>query len=583
MLLRIALAGFAAVAWTAAEADDVAAFYLFNERAPGESAVGVPITNAVDATTHAGSATVADGGAIVYDADVPGQYLFSGFGESAVQVGAHPRSLKISGSSYVAGKSGNISFADISDVLSESKDSEYTIEYFIKIDPGITNLSYQTLFSFDSGFQMDGATSNGDVLANEMNLLYCTAKPSQFRFGSGSGGAAAYFGIANFSQVETPRWQHMAFVHSNKTWWVHLNYYTGKIGNKPCAYNGQIAGTPLRFGRDNFQGKIACLRITKKALPISQFLYASDYPNYFPDTVFHWLLNGESGTAAGVISNNAPRGVEVIGSSGTNQVSDIISRLKVGSTAISAMTGDGQASASTNNVWPVYAPYRNAKAVVAGESVLGESSSSAYLEIRHRDSPSDTFGSGPDLRIDSNKYVPYTGSFTMKCLAKFDAVAWTNEVINAGIAGGRLRTSMFGYAVGTTNYRWMYQYYQNTKTLRITCNVRTNNAATKDIPWDGNSGVVNIEDGRWHHYAVTFDIDKQEFIGYLDYVPVVTNRPPEGTSYYRSETARHYVGNWLSGHPYPGWFDQVRVTRRVLQPSQFIRLKSTTGMMLLVW
>ncbi|MBQ6914945.1 MAG: hypothetical protein IJQ65_04430, partial [Kiritimatiellae bacterium] len=385
MLMKIALVCFAAVAWSAAEAGDVAALYLFNERAAGESAVGVPITNAVDAATHAGSATVVDGGEVVYDDDVPGQYLFSGFGESAVQVGAHPRSLKLSGSSYKDGKSGNISFADISDVLSENEDSEYTIEYFIKIDPDSSNITWVTVFSYDCGFQMDGATTKDGVLANEMNLLYCTEKPSQFRFGSGSGGASARFAINNFSQVATPRWQHIAFVHSNKTWWTHLNYNTAKVGNKPIGYVGPVAGTPLRFGRNNFQGKIACLRITKKALPISQMLYASDYPNYFPDTVFHWLLNGEAGTAAGTISNNAPRGVEVIGSSGTNLVTDIINRLKVGNTAISEMTGDGQASASTNNVWPVYAAYRNAKAVVAGESVLGESSSSVYLEIRHRD------------------------------------------------------------------------------------------------------------------------------------------------------------------------------------------------------
>ena len=38
MIMKIALAGFAAVAWSAAEAGDVAALCLFNERAAGESA-----------------------------------------------------------------------------------------------------------------------------------------------------------------------------------------------------------------------------------------------------------------------------------------------------------------------------------------------------------------------------------------------------------------------------------------------------------------------------------------------------------------------------------------------------------------
>ena len=574
-----------AVAWTVAEGGDVAAFYLFNERAAGESAVGVPITNAADSASHMGSATVVDGGAIVYDDDVPGQYLFSGFGESAVQVGAHPRSLKISGSSYAANKSGDLSFADISDVLSESEDSEYTIEFFVKIDPGCSNLSYQTVFSFDSGFRMDGATfeSSKGILSTDMNLLFCTGKPDQFRFGMGSGGASARFGIANFSQFVNYRWQHMAFVHSNKTWWVHLNYSTGKIGNKACTYGGKVTGLPLQFGRNNFQCKISGLRVTKKALPVSQLLYASDYPGYFPDTVFHWLLNGDAGTNVGVISNNAPRGLEVIGSSGTNQVSSIINTLKIGTINLASMTGDGNGHASTNNVWPVYAARQKIKAVCDGEEVLGESSSSVYLEIRHRDSASDTFGSGPDLRIDHTAYVPYTGSFTMECLSKFDAVAWTNEVINAGIAGGRLRTSLFGYAVGTDNYRWMLQYYQNTRKLQLTCNVTTNGVSGKDIPVASASSEVKIEDGRWHHYAVTFDVDKQEFVGYLDYVPVVTNRPPEGTKYYRSATAKHFVGNWLSGHPYPGWFDQVRVTRRVLPPSRFLRLKRPpVGMLLLV-
>jgi len=570
LALALAVAGAAF-----AQNDDVAAFYMFNERAAGESAVGVPITNAVDSASHIGSATAVDGGEVVYDDDVPGQYLFSGYGESAVQVGAHPRSLKISGSSYAADKSGNLSFADISDVLSASEDSEFTIEFFVKFEPAISNISYYSIFSFDSGFRMDGATAETSkgILSTEINMLL--TKLPQYRIGMGSGGSSDRFLISNVGEWLTYKWQHVAIVHSNKAFWVHLNYYNpANPGKKTVTYNGAlVSGGPLQFGRNHFQGKIACLRVTKKALPVSQFLYASDYPEYFPETVFHWQLEGEPGTAVTTISNSAPRGVYAIGSSGTNQVPDIISKLKPGGTVISSLTGDGIGEASTNNVSPVYVARPKELIAMDGDTQVGESRTCAYLEILHRDSPSHTFGSGPVIKGDHNTYVPYTGSFTMECFSKFDAAAWTNEAINAGIVGGRLRTSIFGYAAGTGNYRWMLQYYQASKLLKLTCNATTNGVAGKDIPVDEDSATVNIEDGKWHHYAVTFDEDRQEFVGYMDYKPVLTNAVTGILRYYRQGTYRHYVGNYLSGHPYPGWFDHVRVTRRVLPPSRFLRLK----------
>ena len=283
------------------------------------------------------------------------------------------------------------------------------------------------------------------------------------------------------------------------------------------------------------------------------------------------------------ISNSAPRGIEALGSSGTNQVPDIISKLKPDGIAISSLTGDGVGEASTNNVSPVYVARPKEMMVMDGDSQIGDSLTSAYLEIRHRDSSSDTFGSGPVIKNDGSTYIPYTGDFTMECFTKFDAEAWTNEVINAGIAGGRLRTSFFGYAAGTGNYRWMLQYYQNTGTLKFTCNATTNGVAGRDIPLSTDSAVVQVEDGKWHHYAVTFDENRQEFVGWMDYKPVLTNTVTGNLRYYRQGNYRHYVGNWLSGHPFPGWFDQVRVTRRVLPSSRFLRLKRPPSGLILLY
>ena len=82
-------------------------------------------------------------------------------------------------------------------------------------------------------------------------------------------------------------------------------------------------------------------------------------------------------------------------------------------------------------------------------------------------------------------------------------------------------------------------------------------------------------DGKWHHVAVTYDPDKGEFRAYFDYVYLGRNE-----RHIDPETVDNkiYIGsNPWNQSPRTWKFDNVRITRKVLKPCEFLTSKHVIG------
>ncbi len=81
------------------------------------------------------------------------------------------------------------------------------------------------------------------------------------------------------------------------------------------------------------------------------------------------------------------------------------------------------------------------------------------------------------------------------------------------------------------------------------------------------SSGVDVEDGQWHHVA--FSYEKQTVRMYVDYAPCGgVGRTAFPLVYTDGELC---LGDGAGEGPFNGWIDEVRITPRALEPSEFLR------------
>ena len=97
----------------------------------------------------------------------------------------------------------------------------------------------------------------------------------------------------------------------------------------------------------------------------------------------------------------------------------------------------------------------------------------------------------------------------------------------------------------------------------------------QDGGWNDIGKARNPADGKWHHVAVIHDPEKGEFRAYFDYARLGSR---SGTIDAATVGDKIYIGtdNW--GQSCRTWkFDNVRVTRKALQPTEFVNVHPVTG------
>lgn len=618
VFIRLSAFAAACAACASLNAGDTMAFYTFTEGTPGTSAVGTSILNAVDAATHVGTPAVNDNGThlgkVEFSADAPAKYIFSGKG--GVPVATNAQSLFFDGvldRTNNAKEGGTVSFADIGTEL--SKCDEYTVEFFWKVDSNEVagvHAYYSSLIYKPSVVWHDGThVSTGEPIGDK--AVFLPVSPQSYAVSS----KAADINYQNeavlynntYAGYYTPslldgKWHHIAVTYSRDQKLRRvIADYTSQCCNK--SRNGLNRGETvtnsvvessqsLDLGNYIMRGHFACLRVTKRVLAISELLYASNNENFFTDggeTVFHWRCDGESGAAVSVITNRfVPENFHAVNPN-LFYFNDswIVSGL---------YTGNGSVVSTFDGVWPTYTnelPHAKKTNVVDGDDkskVIASNEGSVSLSPPRCSVMNDKLGL--TLAKDDFRHVAEGESFTCECFCKFGFQAAVDAGANKSypwftIIGsphnGWAKDWRFGFDLsprtsGTegTLDQWEYLRPQLDMYVRKPDSTIVNVTAVGTNLKRGNPPF----DEEWHHFAVVYDAPNTNIACYLDYKPWYSKILP-GQLLVRDPANQYYIfGYGCSGFPAPVTYDEIRLTRKALSPSQFLHLaKPQRGMHIL--
>ena len=106
------------------------------------------------------------------------------------------------------------------------------------------------------------------------------------------------------------------------------------------------------------------------------------------------------------------------------------------------------------------------------------------------------------------------------------------------------------------------------------CTFLCNDNTTLAHGWGNGAKSVRIDDGRWHHMAVTFDFGTRKVYSYVDYVRISTATMDEkAVGFYHPANSPLQIGGNASHSTrrHNGEIDEVRISDEALPPEKFLR------------
>jgi len=132
---------------------------------------------------------------------------------------------------------------------------------------------------------------------------------------------------------------------------------------------------------------------------------------------------------------------------------------------------------------------------------------------------------------------------------------------------------------GGANGSWFLMANAGRIGLRVDSDIDLNGDGDTNDPGEGrfNQGLYSnvaahgsIDDGQWHHIAVTYDDSPATFKLYKDYSYIGQLVPGNGGSIVYDGGVLH-LGGRNNGNGWEGWMDELRLVDDVLTPEQFLR------------
>ncbi|MDX9866774.1 MAG: LamG domain-containing protein [Kiritimatiellia bacterium] len=470
------------------------------------------VTNSAVPGTLTGVATnVLDGTIPVYTTTVPGTNIWDGL-SGPLYHADNQTALEFSGNGLTGGV---IRVADDPD---RTRPESVTFEAFIKA---------RTL--------IQGGTVAKKVRAGTGASwwLYTTSSGGlTLRIDTAGGGEGAVSLTATTAGLGDGKWHHVAFTYAgwNTNAVLYVDYVaktSKKLLTPPLDYDGG----DLLIGHDgaggSFDGWIDEVRVSDKALGLSQFLYVIEDRFVSDGVLLHYTFDSEAaGSNVGAVTNVAQ--------------TDLLN-----GTAVKTGTGSTQ---------PQYAadrPDDGRYTVVDGKG--GEPLHYNRSAIRMW---------GPAAGVGGRVETPWPR--TVVSLTNLTVEAFVKPDWPASFAG------IFRKArSGISNPTFALSVTTNTSGVSLTGRFDT------ELP-TGPAGfnetftptkTVNLRDGRWHHVALTYAHPEKRARMYVDYVEVGTRTTTNPLVY---EGGDFIIGTSGTSY-YDGWIDEVRVTGRVLSTNEFLR------------
>lgn len=400
--------------------------------------------------------------------------------------------------------------------------SNITVEAFIKTD---RHVNYALVV---------GKTRSGDGAATSWNLDFDGEGRPRVRLDNTN----SVLGIGKNNEafdsqavVEDGKWHHVAFTytHTSQMVRVYVDYVERqtKMSAAPLVYSDGDIRIGQGCGGRAFDGWIDEIRVTADTLLPHQFMTA-----YEPiPTVFHLPFQDAPAGTEAVLATNTARTLITHGTAGI-----LNSGVKPAYSAERAF-GDGGAALITDG---------------DGGPVIGMSTGS--LLFTNTGLPDNPAAPGSVVTIPGNAYVAPVTNFTAEAFMRVRDHVGFAQII------GKKHTMNDGWIA------WSLAY-NSEGNLRARFDTSTDGVNTNGHNQTIESGPAGkVNDGLWHHVALTYDYPTKTVRLYKDYEFVreaVTINPV------RLDTANYLIG--AGDKAFDGWIDEVRFSSRVLTPDQFLR------------
>lgn len=457
----------------------------------------------------------ANGATILFDADVPAAFVYDPLSGG---LWSNATSARFNGTSHFA-------IDDNTNSPPLHEPASFTIETFARIDP--SNAQYTAVLSKERSGTSPAWQWDLRGLAGQIGMRYDTQDSPN----PGLGQSNEYFTAPTIVTDNT--WHHIATTYdaSTRTFTMYVDYQPVKSdqinNNGELYYNGR----PLRLGTVDgsrpLNARLDEVRYSNTILGPNDFLVALD-----SDTVNgYWRMeDGQAGqditTAASEVNNTRMQGTG---------------------------TGNGDLVFSADT---------------PGSQIYDPLSDQILINTRSMYTAGNSYISVDD---DTAMVLHEPASFTIEAFAKVDDTTGNySEIIQKPRSGGfTWQFDLRGDSDGDGDFD------------RLAMRVDSQDADGDDGPTagDGTSNQYSIgsnpeailTDGLWHHIAATYDEPTRTFTMFVDYEQVGQfTLSDQGVLRYNGSELR--LGGEDSTSSLIGNLDEVRLSRLVLGPDQFLRV-----------
>jgi len=119
---------------------------------------------------------------------------------------------------------------------------------------------------------------------------------------------------------------------------------------------------------------------------------------------------------------------------------------------------------------------------------------------------------------------------------------------------------------------WGLHVYESNLFYRVT--YLLDDGSQTSQAWGNNAKSARLDDGRWHHLAVTFDFGAKKVQSYVDYVRIASHdMNAKAVGFYHPSNSPLQIGGNASHttRRHNGEIDEVRISNEALPPEKFLR------------
>ena len=330
-------------------------------------------------------------------------------------------------------------------------------------------------------------------------------------------------------------WHHVAFTYEHSTRAARLYLDYKQTAGMTTWSNLVYETLEMRIGQGcggrAWDGWIDEVRITDEVLQPEDFLSIIT-PN---DTYSYWTFDdGAVGTDAATLTNQVY----------TNPYIDTLH-------GTGAANGSGSVKPQFTNFLPS-ATKMLVKDGATGETVNSNSTSLYFLSADTSETPYST--SGSIVNISDSALANFPTNFTVEAFVRADRDAKWPQIIGKRRSNG----GTFSWSLGTQPSGEVRCRFDSTDPVTLT------NHVGNQLFYTGSY----IYDDQWHHIAMSYYYPTKTCKVYVDYDLKKTGNTTY-PMYLDSGTIQIGAGDAA----FDGWIDEVRISRRVLDPSEFLYLE----------